>query len=303
MDRKSSFTSFSKSPFYSLKHSNYFDIYDKLLTKFIGKEMTFVEIGILDGGSLFMWRDFLGENARIIGIDLNPEAIKWRDYGFEIFIGDQSDSEFWVNFFAEVGSINVLLDDGGHRNDQQIITTRAALPNIIDGGLIIIEDTQTSFMKFESFQKYSFVNYLNGKIKSLMARSSELDFKRDIFSQSVHSIEFFTGICVLHVNQSLSGLAHRIENSGRKNFSTDFRYSSDGLMYSLFRKAYDWISWDYLSLERRKKYKRIGRLLQKKSILVVIRLVIVPCRFLIYFFMKLMNLCKLKKHSRLMKGV
>ena len=95
MSGASTHKSFLNSSFYSLKHTNYFQIYDELLLKFVGLPVTFLEIGILDGGSLFMWRDFLGDNARIIGVDLNPAATKWREHGFEIFIGDQSNPDFW----------------------------------------------------------------------------------------------------------------------------------------------------------------------------------------------------------------
>jgi len=88
----------------------------------VDKRITFVEIGILDGGSLFMFRDFLGKRARIIGIDLNSNAKKWEDYGFELFIGDQSNPNFWRSIFDQIGNIDVLLDDGGHKNYQQILT-------------------------------------------------------------------------------------------------------------------------------------------------------------------------------------
>ena len=114
MKNTKSFKSFSKSPYYSTKHSTYFDTYDLLLEKYKGKKITFVEVGIWGGGSLFMWRDFFGPKARIIGIDLNPEAIKWEKDGFEIFIGNQSDPAFWEDFISKVGPIDVLLDDGGH---------------------------------------------------------------------------------------------------------------------------------------------------------------------------------------------
>ena len=295
MESKSTYRSFSNSPYFSIKHTNYFDIYDKLLTKFVGESITFVEIGILDGGSLFMWRDFLGKNARIIGVDLNHEATKWREYGFEIFIGDQSNSQVWVDFFREIGDVHVLLDDGGHRNDQQIITTRSALPHILDGGLIIIEDTQTSFMKFESFRKYSFVSFLEDKIKSLNARSDELDIKKDVFTNSVHSIEFFTGICVLHVNRRLSTFTQRIENDGRKNNASDFRYTNDGPIQSFLRTTYNWISWDYLSDSRIKKYPRMGKFLQFQLVRGIIRFVIIPIRFVNYSLLKLLNLYNLKK--------
>lgn len=59
--------SFIKSKYLSIKHSTYFDVYDNLLSKYVGLPITFVEVGVLNGGSLFMWRDFFGENARIIG--------------------------------------------------------------------------------------------------------------------------------------------------------------------------------------------------------------------------------------------
>ena len=93
-----SYRAYKKSPYKSIKHSSYFPVYDHLFCPYIGKEITFVEIGILGGGSLFMWREFFGENARIIGIDLNPEAKRWEKEGFEIYIGSQSDPHFWEHF-------------------------------------------------------------------------------------------------------------------------------------------------------------------------------------------------------------
>ena len=64
------------------------------------KKITFVEVGVFGGGSLFMWINFFGKQARIIGIELNPEAKKWEKDGFEIFIGDQSDPDFWTDFWV-----------------------------------------------------------------------------------------------------------------------------------------------------------------------------------------------------------
>ena len=82
------------SPYRSIKHESYFEVYDFLLEEYIGRDITFVEIGVLDGGSLFMWRDFFGEKARIIGVEINESAKVWEDYGFEIFIGSQSDPKW-----------------------------------------------------------------------------------------------------------------------------------------------------------------------------------------------------------------
>ena len=160
-NKTKTYKSFKKSKYLSIKHKNYFYIYDNLFEKYRNKNITFVEIGIFSGGSLFMWRDFFGKKARIIGIDLNPEAKKFEKYGFEIIIGDQSSETFWKNFFTKFGKVDLVLDDGGHTNFQQIITTNCCIPNIKDNGMLIVEDVHASFIKQNWYNpsKYSYINY------------------------------------------------------------------------------------------------------------------------------------------------
>ena len=75
----------------SAKVSSYFAVYDRLLEAYRERHgLIMVEIGVADGGSLIVWSEFFGPNARIIGIDLDPAAAAMREKGFEIFIGDQS---------------------------------------------------------------------------------------------------------------------------------------------------------------------------------------------------------------------
>ena len=100
-----SYKSYIKSPYHSTKHTTYFDVYDKLFFNYRNKKITFVEIGVYGGGSLFMWRNFFGPKARIIGIDLDPNAKKWEKFGFEIFIGNQSSHSFWSKFKKKIGKI------------------------------------------------------------------------------------------------------------------------------------------------------------------------------------------------------
>jgi len=137
--------SFKSSPYSSLKWSNYFEVYENVLSKFVGKKITLVEVGIGNGGSLFMWKKFLGKKAKIIGIELNPEAKKFEKYGFKIFAGDQSDPLFWRKFYKKNGKVDILIDDGGHTNLQQITTLMESIENINKDGAILIEDTHTSF--------------------------------------------------------------------------------------------------------------------------------------------------------------
>ena len=135
------FKAFKRSKYLSLKYKNYFHIYDLILKKFINKKILFVEIGVFSGGSLFMWKNFFGKKAKIIGIDLNPE-IKNLKYGFEIEIGDQSDENFWKNFLKSmVKSMLFWMEVTQIFNNEQ-----SMIPYINDGGLLITEDN-TSYIR------------------------------------------------------------------------------------------------------------------------------------------------------------
>ena len=68
------FQIYKKLKYVSLKIDSYFQVYEEIFSKYVNKEIVFVEVGGLGGGSLQMWKEFFGEKARIIGIDMNPDA-------------------------------------------------------------------------------------------------------------------------------------------------------------------------------------------------------------------------------------
>jgi len=217
--------SFIKSRYLSNKHLNYFDVYDDLLKDYIDKEIIFVEIGVLNGGSLFMWRDYFGPKARIIGIDLNPAAKKFEKDGFEIFIGDQEKPEFLNDLFKKIGKIDILLDDGGHTNNQQIVTTLNSIENIKDGGLLIIEDTHASYMKeFGNPSENSFVNFSKKNIDYINFRFPNIGEIKEIFYQNVFSITFFESIICYKINRKFCKKNIPVKNQGENLNHKDFRY-------------------------------------------------------------------------------
>jgi hypothetical protein len=58
---------FLNSKYNSTKYKNYFNIYSHIFKKYINKKIIFVEIGVLNGGSLFMWKKYFGKKAEILG--------------------------------------------------------------------------------------------------------------------------------------------------------------------------------------------------------------------------------------------
>lgn len=225
LKKSNTYKAFVKSKFLSTKHKSYFYAYDEIFEKFRGKKITFVEIGVLNGGSLFMWREYFGPQARIIGVEFNPDAKKWKKHGFEIFIGDQSSGKFWDDFFSKVGMVDIILDDGGHTNCQQIVSCIACMPYINNGGMFVTEDTHTSYMfKFGNPSKYSFISWAKSIVDNINSRCiNTLDSSKN-YKKYIHSIRFFESIVVCYINSDKCINSHPINNQGLTSNAADFRY-------------------------------------------------------------------------------
>jgi len=222
MEQTLSYQAFLASPHHSIKHTSYFETYDRLFSPYRGRPITFVEVGVLSGGSLFMWREFFGKDARIIGVDLNPNAKKWEASGFEIHIGSQSDPAFWRNLRQSVGQIDILLDDGGHSYAQQIITTESMLDAIRDGGLLVVEDTHTSYMDGFGPKKYFFIEYAKLLVDRINHRSGTFEGSKP--ETRIWSAQFFESIVAFHINRSASTEPSSVVANGKaSDGAADYR--------------------------------------------------------------------------------
>lgn len=229
-----------ETKYLSIKYDSYFDAYEELLSKYRGKAITFVEVGIFNGGSLFMWREYFGPQARIIGIDLNPAAKMWENHGFEIHIGDQASETFWSDFFKKVGPVDVFIDDGGHTNLQQIATLHCAVEHVRDGGVLIVEDVHTSyFREFGNPWSRSFAGFAAKIVDGVNSRAFALRTTRERYAQRVHRVSFFESIVALHVNAALCKKSVPISNQGITQQASDFRYQGavQSFLFSLKNKA------------------------------------------------------------------
>jgi methyltransferase family protein len=133
------------------KWRHYFEIYERHLARFVGREVHVVEVGIYSGGSLEMWRHYFGERCRMYGIDIEPDCRAYERDGTTVFIGDQADSAFWARFRVEVPEVDVLIDDGGHEPHQQIATLKAMLAHIRPGGVYLCEDIHGVLQPYHAF--------------------------------------------------------------------------------------------------------------------------------------------------------
>jgi SAM-dependent methyltransferase len=133
------------------KWNHYFEIYHRHFSKFRGREVHILEIGIYSGGSLEMWKDYFGAACHIYGIDIEPACKAYEDKTVRVFIGDQADRGFWQRFKREAPKIDIVIDDGGHLPEQQMAAFEELLPHLRPGGVYLCEDVHRTFNRFASY--------------------------------------------------------------------------------------------------------------------------------------------------------
>jgi len=138
-----------------IKWHHYFDIYEMYFSEYRGQKITILEIGVLDGGSLKLWKNYFGDKATVVGIDLFPPKHQIDNEGIFIEVGDQSDPNFISYLLKKFGSFDIVIDDGGHTNF--LIKESFKLLFKHTNQLYVIEDTH-AILWYKGF--YSFLRDL-----------------------------------------------------------------------------------------------------------------------------------------------
>lgn len=219
------------------KWHHYFEIYDRHFARFRGRPINVVEFGVSQGGSLQMWRHYFGPNAKIYGVDINPNCKQFEEHGIEIFIGDQEDRHFLQRLAQTLPPIDVLIDDGGHTMRQQINTYEELFPRIVPDGVYLVEDLHTSYLKRWGGaygKKSSFIEYSKHFIDSIHAWHSREPNKLSVseFTKTVHSLHYYDSVLVVEKRPMAPPTRER---KGQGSFP-DYEHQSPRFIDKLKRK-------------------------------------------------------------------
>lgn len=127
--------------------NRYLDRYDTVFEPWFAKEITLLELGVSEGGSLLLWRDYF-PLGRIVGIDIKiPKDFHPPDR-VHVFEGSQADPYFlsWVANETAPNGFDIIIDDASHFGE----LTKVAFWHLFDdhlkpGGLYVIEDWGTGY--------------------------------------------------------------------------------------------------------------------------------------------------------------
>lgn len=118
---------------------NFCNDYEKLLRKDV---KTLWEIGILDGASLRMWSEYY-PNAKIIGYDIEDKSSLSFNDNVSVKLLDQSNKS-QLSELAKQTDIDIIVDDGSHITQHQILTFEMLFNCLKSGGQYVLEDLHTS---------------------------------------------------------------------------------------------------------------------------------------------------------------
>lgn len=182
------------------KWLHYFELYHRHLHKFVGREVTVVEVGVYSGGSMQMWRRYFGEGCRVHGVDIQEECKVFEDSVTTIHIGNQADRGFWKQFRASVPAVDVLIDDGGHKPEQQMVTLEEMLHHLRPGGVYICEDVHRVGNRFAAFA-HALADELNAYAR--LPQHHELASTPTPFQAAVDSVHLYPFVVVIEKRDAM----------------------------------------------------------------------------------------------------
>ena len=160
---------------------NYTTTYDLHLSRIKDTAKKVLEIGVFNGASLLMWRDFF-PNAHIYGADKDISRASMVNGVDRITLleGNQKDKGFFTKDIIPCGKFDLIVDDCSHIANLQKETLELLWDSIDSGGIYIIED-----LHWRGATDPTAMNKLKGMIHEIM---EGLD---------ISSMHFYYNICIL----------------------------------------------------------------------------------------------------------
>lgn len=117
---------------------SYLDTYESLFRSRKDAVINIMEIGILDGGSIRLWRDYF-QNATVTALDISPKYF-YDSNRIRVFTGDAYTTDMITKLSDRV--YDIIIDDGPHTLESMQYAAAKYTSLLSKNGLFIIEDVQ-----------------------------------------------------------------------------------------------------------------------------------------------------------------
>jgi hypothetical protein len=186
---------------------DYLRLYQRRFEHLRERAFTMIEVGVFKGASLRTWAEFF-PHAKVVGLDITEECRAYEHANAFVRIGDASNSSFMFDVIAEFGKPLLVLDDGSHRWDHQILTLNLLFPMLVPGGFYVMEDIDTSFQAhlaqaaYQGLSPISAFDYLAKLARCVTAEAAlgseaPYDLFMQTYQSAIGSVEFGRRTCIL----------------------------------------------------------------------------------------------------------
>lgn len=127
----------------------YLDSYEELFKSKKDAEVNILEVGIYQGGSIKLWRDYF-TNGRVYGVDIidrnhpyirEPSILS--DPRITLYTSINAYDQGFVNSILKSTKFDFLIDDGPHTYESVEFFVKYYLPLLKDDGILVVEDIQS----------------------------------------------------------------------------------------------------------------------------------------------------------------
>jgi hypothetical protein len=189
------------------KWRHYFPIYEQHFSRFVNRPCLMLEIGVWKGGSLQLWKAYLGPHAQIVGLDIDPECHAFEEDQVAVRIGDQSDTKFLASVIDEFGTPDIVLDDGSHLSQDVLASFSFLYGRMSPTGVYMVEDLHTAY--WPDFggglrREGTFIETAKGLIDELNADHARGAMEPTEFTRSTLSMHFYDSVCVFERGRHLA---------------------------------------------------------------------------------------------------
>lgn len=188
------------------KWTHFFPAYERHLSRYVNRPALMVEIGCGAGGSLQMWKRFLGPYAQIVGIDIRPDCSAFEEPQVAVRIGHQADESFLGRLLEEFGAPDIVIDDGTHVMQHLLGSFRFLYPRMDRSGVYIAEDLHTCY--WPEFggglrREGTFIEVCKALIDELNADLSRGAVQPTPFTRSTLSMHLYDSLAVFERGRHL----------------------------------------------------------------------------------------------------
>ncbi len=196
----------------------YLEEYERIFAPYREKDVSLLEIGVQNGGSLEIWQKYFPNAINLIGCDIN-EKCRNLEYGSDaisVIVGDANSAAAGEEIKDISEEFDIIIDDGSHTSGDIVKSFAKYFPYLKEGGVFVAEDLHCSYWEefdgglYDPLSSISFfkqlsdiTNYEHWGIR--LPRREVIDIFREAYSielnevdlAKVRSVEFVNSMCVI----------------------------------------------------------------------------------------------------------